>query len=86
MLCSRDRQRVVLWLGAATAVGILWRTVGIDFVNIALALVGHPYQVLRGHGYMTHLVTMAGFLIGGLGADKYITSRNGANKAHSQGD
>ncbi len=80
-MTDNQSSKAIYLLTLACALGILWRSVGADWLDFFCAVVGVEHQVERGRGYMTQLVTMAGLIIAGRGADKLITKRRGGKGA-----
>lgn len=65
--------RVFKALGYACAVGIAYRAFGASIIDVTCQLAGRSdIVVLRSQNILTQLVTLAGLLIGALGANKFI--------------
>ncbi len=77
MICPTDSQRVFHYLGITCAVSIIYRAMGIPLVDVICQLFGRSdVVVMRNPEIMPQLITLAGLLIGAMGANKYMDSKN----------
>lgn len=74
MVGTRSGQIVFVTLGVVTACAIAYRTFVASIVNVVLLNIGlKPIEPFVNSDVLTQMVTLAGLLIGAIGANKFMT-------------